>query len=56
MQTYLILHHDVSFIPGVNWGERSEPYTCGLNENLSIYLYVYMVRAYSVYEFYPICA
>ena len=42
MQTYLILHHDVSFIPGVNWGERSEPHTCGLNENLSIYLYVYM--------------
>ena len=21
-----------------NWGERSEPHTCGLNENLSIYL------------------
>ena len=25
-----------------NWGERSEPHTCGENGKLSIYLYVYM--------------
>ena len=36
------------------WGERSEPHTCGENGKLSIY--IYMVRAYSVYTSCPICA
>ena len=45
----------LSFPTGVSsyivyhWGERSEPHSCGENGKLSIYLYVYMVRAYSVY-------
>ena len=42
----------------------SEPHTYGVNEILSIYLlicmymcmYIYMLRAYSVYAFCPICA
>ena len=25
-----------------NWGERSEPHTCGENGKLSIYLYIYI--------------
>ena len=25
-----------------NWGERSEPHTCGENGKLSIYMYIYM--------------
>ena len=32
-----------------SWGERSEPHTCGENGKLSIYMYVCLVRAYSVY-------
>ena len=40
----------------VYWGERSEPHTCGENGKLSICLFIYMVRAYSVYTSCPICA
>ena len=25
-----------------NWGERSEPHTCGVNGKLSIYLFIYI--------------
>ena len=47
----LHLWNDVQQI--YNWGECSEPHTCGENGKLSIYIYVYicicLVRAYSVY-------
>ena len=33
------------------WGERSEPHTCGEN----VYMFIYMVHAYSIYTFCPIC-
>ena len=40
-----------------NWGEGSEPHTCGENGKLSICIYIYiciyicLVRAYSVYVY-----
>ena len=34
-----------------NWGERSEPHTCGENGKLSICIYICLVRAYSVYVY-----
>ena len=44
------------FYNNLNWGECSEPHTCGENGKLSVYLYIYMVRAYSVYTSCSICA
>ena len=45
--------HNALHSPSNNWGERSEPHTCGVNGKLSIYIYIYMyiclVRTYSVY-------
>ena len=35
--------------PYFYWGERSEPHTCGENGKLSIYMYICLVRTYSVY-------
>ena len=36
--------------------DSGSPHTCGENGKLSIYMYVCLVRAYSVYAFCPICA
>ena len=41
-----------------NWGERSEPHTCGENGKLSIYIYVGMFGTcvFRIYTSCPICA
>ena len=40
--------------PSYNWGERSEPHTCGENGKLSIYMYIYMYNI-CIYIYVYIC-
>ena len=39
-----------------NWGERSEPHTCGENGKLSIYMYVWYVRIPYIHILPHLCA